>query len=147
MRDAWARTVAVVIQPAIRRSLALSESERRFGPALEALHVFLRWTGPAVENFPRAHKFTLGDRILATSLDALERLIEATYDRDRQKPLQAANLAIDKLRHLFRLAHALHCVDHRRYEHAATQLTEIGRLIGSWKRTSARLAPSAAIAT
>lgn len=124
----------------------MSESERRYGPALEALHVFLRWTGPAIENFPRAHKFTLGDRILATSLDALERLIEATYDRERQKPLQAANLAIDKLRHLFRLAHALHCIDHRRYEHAAGQLTEIGRLIGSWKKTSARQPADPAVA-
>jgi len=112
----------------------MSEAARRFGPAIEALHVFLKWSGPAVEGFPRAHKFTLGDRITATALDALERLIEATYDRERQKPLHAANLAVEKLRHLFRLAHVLHCLDHRRYEHAARQLDDIGRLIGGWKR-------------
>jgi hypothetical protein len=112
-------------------------SARRFGPALEALHVFLAWAAPVVEGFPRGVKFTLGDRIAETGLDALERLIEATYDRDRAKPLQGANLAIEKLRHLFRLAFTLHAIDERRYEHAARQLDEIGRLIGAWKKTSA----------
>ena len=111
-------------------------SARRFGPALEGLHVFLAWAAPVVEGFPRGYKFTLGDRIAQTGLDALERLIEATYDRDRARPLQAANLAIEKLRHLFRLAFTLHCIDERRYEHAARQLDEIGRLIGAWKKTS-----------
>jgi hypothetical protein len=77
---------------------------RRFGPALEALHVFLAWGVPVVDGFPRSYKFTLGDRIVVAGLDTLERLIEATYDRDRAKPLAAANLGIEKLRHLFRPA-------------------------------------------
>jgi hypothetical protein len=79
----------------------------------------------------------VGDRIVAAGLDTLERLIEATYDRDRAKPLAAANLAIEKLRHLFRLAFTLKCIDERRYEHAARSLDEIGRLIGAWKKSSA----------
>ena len=64
-------------------------------------------------------------------------LIEATYDRDRQKPLTAANLNIEKLRHLFRLAFSLQCLDERRYEYAARQLDEIGRMIGGWKKQAA----------
>jgi hypothetical protein len=68
---------------------------RRFGPALEALHVFIAWAAPVVDGFPRSYKFTLGDRIVAAGFDTLERLIEATYDRDRAKPLAAANLAIE----------------------------------------------------
>ncbi len=110
---------------------------RRIGPALEALHAFIAWAVPVVEGFPRGYKFTLGDRIAATGLDALERLIEATYDRDRAKPLAAANLAIEKLRHLFRLALTLKAIDERRYEHSARSLDEIGRLIGAWKKSSA----------
>lgn len=121
---------------------------RRFGPALEALHVFLAWAGPVVEGFPRGVKFTLGDRIAQTGLDALERLIEATYDRNRAKSLQAANLAVEKLRHLFRVAFRLKAIDERRYEHAARSLDDIGRLIGAWKKTSAahdaRSVPAAA---
>ncbi len=62
---------------------------------------------------------------------------DAPFARDRTKPLAAANLAIEKLRHLFRLAFTLKCVDERRYEHAARSLDEIGHLIGAWKKSSA----------
>ena len=56
-------------------------SARRTGPALEAMYRFMPWLIPAVEKFPRSQKFLLGDRIQATALDVLERLIEATYTR------------------------------------------------------------------
>ncbi len=114
---------------------------RRTGPALESMYRFVLWLVPAVEKFPRSQKFLLGDRIQATALDALERLIEATYERDRQTPLRRANLAIEKLRLLFRLACDLRCLDLRRYEHAARALDETGRLVGGWLRTHRAQAP------
>jgi hypothetical protein len=46
--------------------------------------------------------------------------------------LAQANLGIEKLRFLFRLATGLRLLDTRRYEHAARSLDEIGRLIGGW---------------
>ena len=70
----------------------------------------------------------------ATALDVLERLVEATYTRDRRRHLDAANLGIEKLRLLFRLAKDLGHLDHRRYEHAARTLDETGRLVGGWRR-------------
>jgi hypothetical protein len=127
--------------------MTMTAAARRFGPAIEAMHVFLRWSGPAVEGFPRGFKFTLGDRILATAMDVLERLIEATYERERQKPLNAANLGVEKLRHLFRLALDLHCLDARRYEHAARQLDDLGRMIGSWKNRASPVTPAMREAT
>ncbi len=90
-----------------------------------------------LDAFARSYKFTLDDRNVAVVLDTLERLIEATYDRDRAKPLAAANLDIEKLRHLFRLVFTLKCIEERRYEHAARSLDEIGRLIVAWKKSSA----------
>jgi hypothetical protein len=44
------------------------------------------------------------DRMQSTAGDVLERLIEGTYTRARQNPLLHANLGIEKLRFLFRLA-------------------------------------------
>lgn len=107
---------------------------RRTGPSLEAMHVFLRWAIPAIGKFPRDQKFLLGDRIQAIGLDALERLIAATYTRDRRALLDAANLDIEKLRHLFRIAFDLRVMDARRHEHAQRQLQEIGRMVGGWRR-------------
>ena len=53
---------------------------------------------------PARQKFLLGDRLQATALDVLKRLVEATYTRDRRRHLVAANLGIEKLRFLCRLA-------------------------------------------
>ena len=55
---------------------------RRGGPALEAAYQLVLWLTPAVEKFPRSYKFTLGDRTMATAVEALDHLIAATYSRD-----------------------------------------------------------------
>jgi hypothetical protein len=102
------------------------------GSALERMQGFLLWLVPTVEKFPRSQKFLLGDRIQATALDVLERLIEATFTRTRARALNEANLRVEKLRILFRLATDLRLLDLRRYEFAARSLVEVGRLIGGW---------------
>jgi hypothetical protein len=112
----------------------MRDNARRTGPALERMQGFLVWPVPTVEKFPRSQKFLLGDRIQATALDVLERLIEATYTRARGKALNEANLGVEKLRILFRLATDLRLLDPRRYEFAARSLDEVGRLIGGWIR-------------
>ena len=112
------------------------QARRRTGPALEAMYRFMLWLVPTVDAFPRSQKFLLGDRIQATALDVLERLIEATFTRARASLLAAANLGIEKLRLLFRLAHDLKFLDMRRFEHAARQLDEIGRMVGGWRKAS-----------
>lgn len=109
-----------------------TNNARQTGPALEHMQRFMLWLVPTIEKFPRSQKFTLGDRIQTTALDVLERLIEATYTKARAKSLQAANLGVEKLRILIRLATDLKVLDLRRYEHAARGLDEIGRMIGGW---------------
>ena len=96
------------------------------------MYRFMLWLVPTIEKFPRSQKFLLGDRIQSTALDVLERLIEATYTKGRQTALAQANLGIEKLRFLFRLATEMRYLDPRRYEHAARTLDEVGRLVGGW---------------
>ena len=107
---------------------------RTTGAALEAHYRFILWLVPAVARFPRNRKFLLGDRIQTTALDVLERLIEATYTRRRTGHLAGANLGLEKLRFLFRLAHDLRAIDRRRYEYAARSLDETGRRVGAWRK-------------
>ena len=112
----------------------VTDAAQRTGPALESMYRFVLWLVPAVEQFPRRQKFLLGDRLQTTALDVLECLIDATYTRDRQPHLAAANLGIEKLRFLFRLAKDLRHLDMRRYTHAARALDETGKLIGGWRK-------------
>ena len=92
-------------------SAGSGQGARRTGPALESTYRFVLWLVPTVEKFPRRQKFLLGDRLQATALDVLERLVEATYTRDRRRHLAAANLGIEKLRFLCRLAKQTHRQD------------------------------------
>ena len=71
---------------------------RTTGAALESHYRFVLWLVPTLERFPRSQKFLLGDRIQATAMDVLERLIEATYTRRRAGHLASANLGLEKLR-------------------------------------------------
>ncbi len=109
-------------------------AERRTGPALEAMYQLVRWLIPTVDRFPRRQKFLLGDRIQTTALAGLERLVEATFTRNRGRLLDRVNVDLDKLRLLLRLAKELGYLDLRRYEHAARRLDEVGRLVGGWRR-------------
>ncbi len=111
-----------------------TDNSRRTGAALERTYQFILWLIPTVEKFPRSQKFLLGDRIQSTAIDVLERLVEATYTRDRDRLLVRANLGVEKLRFLFRIAMDLKHLDPRRYEHAARNLDEIGRLVGGWRK-------------
>ena len=115
------------------------DRSRSTGQALEKWYQFLLWLVPAVEKFPKAQKFTLGDRIQTGALDVLERLIEATYSRQAIPLLMAANLGLEKLRFLFRLASDLHLLDLRRYEFAARAIDEVGRLVGGWLKAQGAL--------
>ena len=111
------------------------DGARETGPSLEAWYRFLLWLVPTLEGFPRRQKFLLGDRIQSTALDVLESLVEATYTRNRESHLTRANLGIEKLRFLVRLAMDLEYLDPRRYEHAARTLDETGRKVGAWRKT------------
>ena len=107
---------------------------RETGPALEAHYRFILWLVPVLERFPHSQKFLLGDRMQGAALDVLDSLIEPTYTRHRNDHLARANLGIEKLCFLCRLAWDLRHLDRRRYEYAAKCLDDTGRRIGSWMK-------------
>ena len=112
----------------------VQSNERRTGPALEAMYQFLLWLLPTVEKYPRAKKFTLGDRIENAALNVLDALITATFTRTRDQSLADANLGLDRLRFLMRLSQELRLIDLKKYEHAAREIDGVGRLIGGWAK-------------
>jgi hypothetical protein len=68
----------------------------------------------------------------------LEKLVDATYSRQVETTLREVNLALERLRFLFRLSKDLHYLDLKRYEYVAREIDEIGRLVGGWLRTARR---------
>ena len=92
------------------------------------------WLLPQVAKFPRAHRFTLGERMESAVLDVLEQLVAAQYRRNKIEVLQEVNLRLERLRFLIRLAKDLQVMSLRRYEHAAERLLDVGALVGGWIR-------------
>jgi hypothetical protein len=90
------------------------------------------WLLPRVQDFPRSSRFILGDRLIATMLDILEGLVEASHRRDKRALLEDVSAKLDRLRFLIRLSHDLNLLNLKRYEHAAGVLTELGAMLGGW---------------
>ena len=78
--------------------------------------------------------FVFGDRLVQIQLELLERLIEAYYGRDKLPALRAANIELEKLRHLLQIATEMRWLALRQLEYATRELNTIGSLIGGWIR-------------
>lgn len=103
--------------------------------AVEQTHQILAWLIPRLDDFPRARRFTLGDRLETGLLAVLEHLVDAAYRRDKGEALDHANRRLAVVRHLWRLAFELKLINLRRYEYASRLLDDLGRQIGGWKRS------------
>ena len=91
-----------------------------------------KWICRKVEKLPRSYRFTLGDRMINTSLDLYLLLVEAQYSRDKRRILKQANLELEKLRHLLRLSQELTDLSLKSYHYICAELDQVGRMIGGW---------------
>ena len=93
------------------------------------------WSCNHTSQFPRNHRFVLGERIERNLYTLLETLIRAKYTKNRQRLLEDANLTLEILRFQMRLAKDLQCLKVQSYGFAARAIDEIGRLVGGWLRS------------
>ncbi|MCC7155286.1 MAG: diversity-generating retroelement protein Avd [Bryobacterales bacterium] len=94
------------------------------------------WLLPKVESFPRAYKFSVGDRLVDAGLDLLTLLVDAAYTSEKLPVLRQANRRVNSLRYLLRLSKDLRLIKLQAYEFASTGLEEIGRMAGGWVKAS-----------
>jgi hypothetical protein len=74
-------------------------------------------------------------------LTVLELLVEAAYTHKKMALLQQANVTLEVVRHLWRLAHELKVMAIRQYEHGAKLIDDLGRQIGGWLRSRSEAHP------
>lgn len=94
----------------------------------------LRWILPKLAKFPKDQRYLLGERIENGLLDILEILIEASFTKEKLNLLRKANLNLEKLRFLTRLAKDMHYINLAAYEYQARATNEIGKMLGGWIR-------------
>lgn len=99
---------------------------------IQRTYDLIQWYVPILSRLPRAHKFTLGDRVTNGLYDLLENLIQAKYSHKKLPLLYDTNMKLEILRHQSRLLLDFQLVQAERYEHAIRRLHVIGIELGSW---------------
>ena len=87
-----------------------------------------------VGHFPKNLRPTLGNRLLDRSLDVLDLVVRLRYTNRRSKLFGEANLAIEQVRILVRLAFERRLLSNAQYAEIAEAVDTCGRMLGGWKR-------------
>lgn len=113
-------------------------SPREAGPDLLVLQRFEELTGWLLAHtgrWAKSARFTLAQRVQNHALDVLELLVEARYEPSvRRERLHAANLRLERMRFLCRIARDAGVMPKRGFESAMRGLDEAGRMLYGWRR-------------
>ncbi len=87
-------------------------------------------------DFPRIHRYTLGDKIEECFLSLLEHIFFGLYLDVNKKiiRLEYAIAKLDALKFFTQLAYENKCIPENKYLELSIQLQEIGRMLGGWKK-------------
>jgi len=112
---------------------------REAGPELLVLQrweEFCGWLLAHTGRWPKSSRFTLCQRVQNHALDVVELLVVARWEpRIRRRSLRQANLLLERLRHLFRLARGSGVMLPSGFESGMRGLDETGRMLGGWRKT------------
>ena len=99
---------------------------------------FVSWLLAETNHFPRSQRFVVTKRLLDAALDFQELLVDANALRGRARlsKLDLADAELDKVRLYLRLAFRWQWLTSGQYQHGARLVTEIGKLLGGWKKVS-----------
>jgi hypothetical protein len=111
---------------------------REAGPELQVLahwEAFVPWLLDHCARWPRSARFSLTQRVENHALDVLELLIVARYQpRQRAGSLREANLTLERMRFLCRVARARKLMSSRAFEKAMADVDEAGRMMHGWRQ-------------
>jgi len=87
-------------------------------------------------DFPKASRFTLGSKIDEVFLSAIEYGFLASYSAGAEKLawVDRGIARVDLIKLLMQLAWEIKALDDRKYVHLSEYLTEVGRMLGGWRR-------------
>ncbi len=119
--------------------LANRPAAREAGPELLVLAKWEEFTGWLLEHtahWPKSARFGLVRRVDDHALDVTELLIVARWEpRERKRALREANLRLERLRFLFRIARSSSVMPSSGFETAMRHVDEIGRMLHGWRAT------------
>lgn len=111
-------------------------------PVVIKLFVIYEITHKLIFKFPKHERYTLGEKIENSILEAIEMLILANQASkyEKEKILLKANSKIELLKILFRISLNCRIMDGKEYLDIENKLQEIGRMTQGWIKYSRNMA-------
>ncbi len=103
-------------------------------PIFARVYDLIQWLIEHVLKFPRSQRFILAQAIVRVALRMEELLIEAATGLGTADRLMEADAELAKLRVQLRRCQDMRLLSIAQYEHACQRVTEIGRLLGGWRK-------------
>jgi hypothetical protein len=95
---------------------------------------FCAWMLLHTSKWPKCTRFSLVSRLDAHCLEVMEQLVVARYDsKSRHHLLREANLALERMRFLCRIARQRNAMPSSGFETAMRGIDECGRMIHGWR--------------
>ncbi len=101
---------------------------------------YIVWLFPAVNTFPKAQRFVLGQQLENAALEFLKQVIRAnnqTAKADRLAELKRADVELAVVRALARVAYELKFLSHGQFVFATGAMAELGKMLGGWQKQTA----------
>jgi len=96
----------------------------------QKVYDFLLYIYPVVAKFPKFEKFTLQTQIKNCVIDMQREIIRANKSANKKSHLYSADILLQELKMLIRLAHDLRYINPKQYEVVSKKVTEIGSILG-----------------
>ena len=107
-------------------------------PLFVKTYDLLQWLIPQTTKFPREHRFVMARRVQDSAFAFYDLIVRAGLSTERDEKsglLREVDVALHRLRLNVRLSKDLALLKDAGYAHAAQRLTEIGRLLGGWRKS------------
>ena len=87
-------------------------------------------------HFPKANRFTVGSKIDILFLEAIEYAFLASYTHSQEKIilLSKSISKVDLIKLLLQLSWEIKALDNKKYIRLCEDFSEIGKMLGGWKR-------------
>jgi len=85
-----------------------------------------------VDQFPRAHKYVLGQRLKDITSDLMDLIVEANSKQEKAEILEQARLKLEKFRIHLRLSFDLKILGLKKYEYFSRIIEEISKQLSGW---------------
>jgi hypothetical protein len=107
-------------------------------PVVIKLFIIYEITHKLIFKFPKHERYSLGEKIENSLLEAIEILILANQSSkyEREKTLMKANSKIELLKILFRISLNCQMIDSKEYLEIENKLQETGRMTQGWIKYS-----------